>query len=43
MRQEVRTHLGVVDHRLGDDGVDLELAFGRHCRGCRWDKASWVL
>lgn len=32
---EVGESLGVVDHRLGDNGVDLELAFRRHCRGWR--------
>lgn len=26
-------NLCVMDHRLGNDGVDLKLALGRHCRG----------
>lgn len=26
----MRTDLGVVDYRLLDNGVDLEISFGRH-------------
>lgn len=34
----VGANLGVVDDRLRNDGVDLELSFccGRHCCDCIW-------